>query len=58
VEAKTKRAEQKKAAVYIAALMLESLERFPTEERALRLKQIHEIASKIGPTKYGKFSRN
>ena len=48
MDAKEKRAQQKKAAAYIAALMLESLERFPKEERDLRLKQIHEIALKIG----------
>jgi hypothetical protein len=49
VDAKTKRAEQKKAAAYIAALMRESLKGFPKQEQVLRLKQIHEIAFRIGP---------
>ena len=38
---KQKRAYQKKAAGYIADLMLESLDRFPEGERQARLKQVH-----------------
>jgi hypothetical protein len=51
VDAKRKRAKQKKVAVYIAGVMRESLDRFPKDEQALRLNQIHEIALKIGPNK-------
>jgi hypothetical protein len=38
---KTKRAYQKKAAGYVADLILDSLEQFPEKERQARLKRIH-----------------
>lgn len=38
---KQKRAYQKKAAGYVADLILDSLERFPEEERQARLARVH-----------------
>lgn len=42
---KTKRAYQKKAAGYVADLILDSLEQFPEKERQTRLKRIHAALS-------------
>lgn len=42
---KEKRVYQKKAAGYVVDLMLDSLERFPEEERQARLKQVHASLS-------------
>jgi hypothetical protein len=44
---KEKRAEQKKAANYIAQLMRESLGQFSKKEQKERAKEIHQIALKI-----------
>lgn len=41
VTAKQKRVYQKEAASYVADLILDSLERFPDEERQARVKQVH-----------------
>lgn len=38
-----KRAHQKKAAGYVADLILDSLENFPEQERQARLKQVHAV---------------
>lgn len=51
--AKRKRAYQKKAAGYVADLILDSLEQFPEEERQARLKQVH-AALNGGSGKRGK----
>jgi hypothetical protein len=39
-------AKQEKAAAQISAIMWESLQVFSEKERALRLKQIHQIVSR------------
>lgn len=46
VKRKQKRVYQKKAAGYVADLILDSLERFPKEERQARLARIHAELSK------------
>lgn len=45
VTTKAKRAYQKKAAEYVADLILDSLEQFPEKERQARLKKIHATLS-------------
>lgn len=42
---KAKRAYQKKAAGYVADLILDSLEQLPEAERRARLKQVHATLS-------------
>lgn len=45
VTTKQKRSYQKKAAGYVADLILDSLDQFPEEERQARLKQVHVALS-------------
>ena len=52
--AKQKRAKQKKAATFVAGLILESLDQFPKEERKKRLSDIHRI---LNSSKRGKPSK-
>ncbi len=50
---KQKRAQQKRAATYVARIILNSLYQFPKGEREQRLKDVHR-ALKTGPNKRGK----
>lgn len=56
MSSKEKRAYQKKAAGYVADLILDSLEGFPEEERKARLKQVHAALSG-GSGKHSKRSK-
>jgi hypothetical protein len=50
---KTKRAYQKRAAGYVADLILDSLDQFPENERQARLKRVH-MALSGASDKHGK----
>ena len=56
VNSRSKLIQQKKAANYIAGLMLDSLQQFPKEEQERRLQEIHKNL-KSRPSKPGKHSK-